>query len=472
MRSAALLVAAWALIGTAVACETHRPQVTDPIEVVAAAEAPNDALRQALPSFIAADSCDDLVRLAHGSDVNSVVLAGLCPGQARDPESLRRRLMQTSSPRAAHALIAELNGHPELRGLAKLAALDLSAPPARTSFSNAQHALVYPVTDEVLAQVGFALFSQADDYAPLETRIRARAYLSRVHIQAVQALGIANGHALSPFARLLTGRALHYARSFCVMYWQQRVSGLRTQFNASELQILDLVIDLQKTPYVADDGLLAVEVQRSREYLQRPGPRSRLGERALARLAPFAYELDRLVAHGFVDLAAHRSAKASPTNPALWGVDLRQELTRRLLDADMHEYQQRVDLRLPTSSSPLVASRSLPPADESQAIGAQEMAVAIARRLRAAPLSGFARRHALAASLIELRQRPDTLRILLKMEHLAAFHPLMRAELLSRDTRSLASLRASTPDIQEDLPRDDAETRQAFALAARSTKTP
>lgn len=395
--------------------------VTDPIAVVpppADVAPPDDG---ALPS-----SCDALAGRALEDDLDAVLLAWLCPERPLDTLTARAALLAVRSPDEAAALVPRLDAHPALQGLARLVAQE-RVDPSRGPLPNPAKAVVSPVSDEVLARVQQAHALIAEPGLPLAERTRARAYVAKVYLQATQQLGITVGRPTAPFGRLLAGRALHYGRAFCLSYWRNRVAGLAPLFGEIETRLLELTLALEGGAPDGDGARLAVELPSTRRYVQGDGPRERI-ERRLAqrtarpwgpeRLLPTANAIERLLGHGFVDLAIDRALAEGrrPDGPGLAAVEqlMRDELAR----TERGEYLQRLEGRFERERSRPKAPAETGPGELAHAaeppwVPASAVAEEAASLIELAPERGLARRYALARALLLVRDRPDALLLVL-----------------------------------------------------------
>ena len=431
-------------------------------------------------------------RLPSGDD--QVLLPILCPGLNLDHSQTRTVVLALASGRQAAQAIAALDGDPELQGVVRLAALDRASQPMPSELPDPSTALLTPIDDRVLAAVELAYAQLRNPAIEENQRTRAHALLAQVYIQALQSLGLRAGRPLPPFARLLAGPALFHGRSFCRFYWQRRVAGLERTFAETEVDLLALLIDLENTQHAGDPGLLAVERQRTLNYLENSGPTSRIARRAQRRpearalgtdlLLPLVHELGRLIDHGFIDLALDRGLRAG-AEAGGYGLDpVVALLTEELRQRDLREYERRLARRVERArkSTPRArhkANREL----EGELPLEWPNAAAVADQARAwlAVAHGrgpdFARRHAIARALLSLRNRPDGVRELLTMaakDAVVRAHRGMLLELLeARDDGSLASLRLSAGP--ETLPSEGLSgaaledwARKNYALASRN----
>lgn len=435
----------------------------------------------------AVHDCAELSARAERIDADVVALAELCPGLPLDHSQTRTFVLSRMSAVEAAALIPSLDDEPELQGLVRLAALDRSSQPLPDELPDPATALLTPIDDRILAAVELAYAQLGAEEIEENQRTRAHAFLARVHLQALQALGLPPGRPLPPFARLLAARFLFHGRSFCRFYWQRRVAGLERSFAEIELALLELLVDLENTPHAGDPASLMVERQRTRIYLQRSGPSSRIAARARSRpeargmgtdlLLPFVHELDRLFDHGFVDLALNRAVsvggdRGGPGLDAVVAV-----ITEDLRERDLREYERRLGQRVERARRSLPKSRregsgELAPELPLEWPTAAEIAEEARAWLALAHGRGpdFARRHARTRAALVLRDRPDGVAELLaagpKDEVVAAHAGLLFALLDARDGESLTGLR-----LRVAFERGEANerARQRFALAARDS---
>ncbi len=457
-------------------------------------DAPPGSLPGASPSPIAAvppariTTCDQLLAAAAHQPPDAAILLELCPDAPTTPAILRHALLMADSPAAAAALVPRLAGAPDLAGLARLVALDRLTTPALTELPDPASAPVSPITDAVLAATQLAIIQQTQAGLSQDQRTRAVAYLARVHHEALVQLGLTEGRPLPPFAGVLAGRSLHFGREFARMYWQRRVAGLEGLFASSELQLLRLVLALERSPHLADDALLAVEHQRSRRHLQGSGVAERIAKTVAAAtgstaspadLLPLPHEFDRLLDHGFIELVIQRALFLAGEQPGGFGIApvadmLRSQLVTRDLQAYSATLEHRIsDARALDPAPPEQGSQLLP----ARVVLAWPTDVAAADEADAwlniaADSSELARRHALARASLLLRERPDAARTLLRRAlDPGADHDPVRVglllDLLARlDDESLAGLRLRVAAASQPT-RGDAAVRGAYALAAR-----
>jgi hypothetical protein len=447
----------------------------------------------AAPTLPSIGNCEALTDAAASETHDAALLPLLCPDHALTKAERRAILLAVASPPAAAAMLPMLDAEPDLQGLARLVAHERSSADLPAELPDPRQAPVSPVTPEVLANVQLAHALLVRAGAPADDRTRAQAYLAKVHVQALQQIGYARGRALPPFARLLAARALHHGRRFCTAYWQRRVLGLETLFAETEVWLLELVLALERTQHAADDALLAVERQRARRYVQRPGPRARI-ERllrsrpttasppSLAALLPLANELDRLLDHGFVDLAISRGLHVA-AGPSSYGIDPMTDLLAERLAAknlDEHETllaRRRKEIRSRDPSPAAKGAREIQPLVAPRWPTRAQTADTAARWLAASDArEGFARRHALGRAVLQLRNRPDATAELLDRAaqgetELRGFVPVLLALHDAAGQTDLGSLRRQVhSDATYKAADQEAVLRRAYALAARETE--
>ena len=436
------------------------------------------------------DDCEALHLRSRSSDADVQLLPRLCPNLVLDRAEARRILLGAGSAERVAEQVRQLDGWPELQGIARLALLDRASMAPPNELPDPATALLTPIDDRLLAAVSLAYaLLDRPDLGELD-RTRAHAFLARIHIEALHALGLPPGRPLPPLARILAARALHHGRQFCRFYWQRRVAGLERVFADTELELLALLIDLENTPHAGDSGLLAIERQQVREYLERQGPHDRIAALARRRpdagaldtdlLLPFVHELDRLVDHRLIDMALDRALEQGG-DPGGYGLDpVIAVITEDLRSRDLREYERRLAKRVERARQQVPRARheagakELEPELPVEWPSAHEVAAQAHRWLELAQgrPPDFARRHALARARLLLEDRPDALLDLLDVPEgddakdpvLAEAAPWLLALLDARDTESLASLR-----IRVAFPPADRDTaiRQAFALATR-----
>jgi hypothetical protein len=437
----------------------------------------------AAPTRIA--TCDALLAAAALQPPDAAILLELCPDASTTPAILRNALLMADSPAAAAALVPRLAAAPDLAGLAQLVALERNTAPL-AELPDPASAAVSPITATVLAAVQLAIVQQTQSGLTQDQRTRAVAYLARVHHEALLQLGLAPDQPLPPFARVLAGRFLHFGRELSRMYWQRRVAGLEALFASTELQLLQLVLALERSPHLADDALLAVEHQRSRRHLQGSGVAERIARTVgsgpavtPADLLPLPHEFDRLLDHGFIELVIQRALFLAGEQPGGFGVAPVAEMLRSQLAArDLQAYSDTLERRIAEAR----ALAPAPPEQGSQLLPARVVlawpdAAAAADEadawLRiAAASTDLARRHALARASSLLRERPDAARTSLRraLDPAADRDPVrvgLLLDLLARiDDESLAGLRLRVAAGPQP-PVGDAAIRRAHALAAR-----
>lgn len=414
--------------------------------------------------------CASLAARAASSPPDAALLPWLCPEAQVSRGALRGALLLAGSPAEAAALAPRLTAAPELAGLARLAALARGgALPAEAP--DPVTTPVSPIDDAVLAGVVRAIGAQTAPGLTHDQRTRAAAFLARAHNEALAQLGLPPGQPLPPFARLLAGRALHFGRSFCQMYWQRRVAGLEGIFAAAEGELLRVMLALEGSPHAGDDALLAVERQRARRHLQGGGVAERFKARGAAEsptdLLPLPHEFDRLLDHGMVELAIQRALFLAGEPPQPFGLAAMTELLREgLARRDLGEFeallkQQIAEARALQPPPPEQGARALPARRPLAWPDAGKVADAAAGWLHAAEgAAGLARRHALGRALILLRERPDASRELIRRGATGA--AMARSLLDLHDGEGLTWLRGATAAAS-----GDAATRRAFALASR-----
>lgn len=454
------------------------------------AAAPTTAPTTTPPAAIA--SCEALLAAAAGNPSDAAIVLELCPDAPTTPAILRNALLLADSPAAAAALLPRLAAAPELVGLARLLALDRGATPPvlPPELPDPASAAVTPITDAVLGAVQLAVIQQTQSGLTQDQRTRAVAYLARVHQEALQQLGLVDGQPLPPLARVLAGRFLHFGRELSRMYWQRRVAGLEGLFASTELQLLRIVLALERSPHLADDALLAVEHQRTRRHLQGSGVAERIARTlgaatpaiSPADLLPLPHEFDRLLDHGFIELVIQRALFLAGEQPGGFGLAPVAEMLRRQLETrDLLAYSATLEARIADAR----ALNPAPPEQGSQILPARVVlawpgpaAVAdeadawLAIADAAGPAAELPRRHALARASLLLRERPDAARLLLQraLDPAAARDPVrigLLLDLLARlDDESLAGLRLRVAAGPQPPLGDDA-VRRAHALAAR-----
>ncbi len=500
MRSLRALALGWPLVLAGCSCGNEDAEVgpaspsvaTPPREQAPAEPAPR---LDPDPIALVAD-CAALHARAASSDADLRLLPELCPNLVLERAEARRVLLGAGDARALAVAIPSLDAWPELQGIARLAARDRAGLPPPSELPDPATALLTPIDDRLLAAVAAADESLARDAAPgLDpagaiaaelARTRAHAFLARIHIEALHALGLPPGRPLPPLARLLAARALHHGRQFCRFYWQRRVAGLERVFADTELELLALLVDLENTPHAGDGGLLVLERQLVREYLERPGTRERIAALARKRpdagaldtdlLLPFVHELDRLFDHRLIDWALERALRKGAETSG-YGLDpVIAVVTEDLRARDLREYERRLAKRVEKARANVPRARheagpaELEPELPLEWPSAIEVADQAHRWLALAKdrPPDFARRHALARAMQLLDDRPDALLELLDRGPsdavVASAAPALLELLDARDGESLASLRVRVAFGAGDR---DARERRAYALATR-----
>jgi len=436
-----------------------------------------------------ARDCDALAALAVEGGPDAVLLAWLCPEHPLDAVAARAALLAVRSPDEAAALVPRLHGHPALQGLLRLVA-QAPAPPV-AALSDPADAVVSPIDDDVLAQVQRAhAIVYARGIPPMQ-RTRARALLAKTYLQATQQLGVAVGRPPEPFARLLAGRALHHGRQLCIAYLQGRVAGLAPLFRELEAHLLALMVALEGSPHHGDAARLAVELEETRRYLQRSGPRERIAARLAAQsrtpaapqeLRPLADELARLLDHGFVDLGIAKAIEAAVDAVGTGLRPMEQHLHDALAHAERGEYLALLEHRLararartppPPEHGPAPPVRAGEPPWPAAAAVAEDAAAWIER---APEQAGLPRAHALGRALLLVRARPDALGLLLDQATAEDASPALRQavgwlgrELEARDDGRLPWLqrRVALEPAAEPAGQDRAETARRRRYAVR-----
>jgi hypothetical protein len=446
---------------------------------------PNAALTAELPR-----DCEALAARAVEGGPDAVLLAWLCPEAPLDAVAARAALLAVRGPDEAAALVPRLSGHPALQGLARLVAQASTEPVA--TLPDPAHAVVSPIDDRVLAEVRRAQATIAAKGVPPLQRTRARALVAKAYLQATQQLGVAVGRPPEPFARLLAGRALHHGRQFCVAYLQGRVAGLAPLFHEMEAHLLSLMVALESSPHHGDAGRLAWELEETRRYLERAGPRERLAARLAAQsrapaapqtLRPLADDIARLFDHGFVDLAIAKGIEEAVRPEGTGLQPMEQHLRDALAHAERGEYLALLEHRLARSRA-----RTPPPPEHGTAppirageppwpVAGVVADEAVAWIERAPVEDGLPRRYALGRALLLVRGRPDALVLVLDQTVAEDASPAirqaarwLRRELEARDDGRLSWLQrrvATDPDPSRVRPGTDAASLRRAEAARR-----
>ncbi len=427
------------------------------------------------------ENCDDVVAQAESDRNAAALLPVLCPDVELTPITARAVLMAADSADAARRRIELLAPFTELAALAKLVAqvhVDASIDPR---LPDPARAVVTPLNEQVLAT---AQLARAQLYTPglgPDAHTRARAYLAKVYAHALRQLGVGPAHPPGPLGRLLAAQAIHYGRSFCDAYWRRRVAGLYPLCAETEVSMLRAVLALEADSTAGDVPIAALELDEGRRYLLRKDTTARL-EKALAtatsplapnRLAPLASDLNRLLEHGFVDLAIGRALSLRKQgNLPLSAVE--QLLHAGLADVEGDEYVQRLSARIERNrkSGGAVPSGRLEHDPDPSWPSASAIARTQLDTLSAAP-SEFAYRYALAQTVLVFRARPDALRVALERAATSTVDPIvralptLRAVLDELDDGRLAGLRRQVATDAAIVTDPEARLRRAFALVAR-----
>lgn len=365
-------------------------------------------------------SCDDLVASEHPTDRSLVV--ALCPSHlpSLDAAGLRTLLLAVATRAEAQALAPHLTRAPDLQGLARLIAGDGGPDTPEADPPDPRRTQVTPITDRVLAHARTARTTVLRD-RDHTARVHARAFLFRLYSEALQQLGHGDPGPLPPGARLLVAEAVHHGRLLCTQYWQRRVAGMARTFAATEVQLYRFALSLDLTPHHGDPARLAHERDGLSRYLGRDDVEQRihaaLGDGHATRL-PLANELDRLLDLGFVDRAFERGLYLGAT-PGGHGIGPIADLLDRRLRAKGLEHHRP---RLAQAVASFRARTPPPPESGPQSLDHRvdvrwALTEEVADRLSSALQNldghrGFARRVALGRLLVELRTRPDVVRML------------------------------------------------------------
>ncbi|MEZ4381981.1 MAG: hypothetical protein R3A79_11590 [Nannocystaceae bacterium] len=399
-----------------------------------------------------------------------------CPDAPPLPGEARARLLAADSPAAVAALLAEPGAlaEPDLRGIARLVALDRPAAPLAeaelaAALEDPRAVAVTPVDDRVLAILLRAGALRFDRLATYTARIKAAALLARTHNEALLQLGLTDAP-LPPLGRVLAGRFLHYGREFVGLQRRRRVPGLDDLADVIERRLLEVQRAVEATPYAGDDAMLTATRPEIRGYLQRAPVRARLvggddpaGDPDVA-LAPWTAEVVRLIDLGFVDqaidlaVAYARRCGLDPAETYLLGalqVAGREDGRRRTVE-------RFGELRSQDSPPPREGSEPLPPVPPPAWPSAAEIGAPLLDRLadRRTP-----RRVALADALLALRERPDV-----ALWILAELAPKAPGSTQSRRSELVAELDWILPEVEAMAPLRGQALR--LAVAAQRIRTP
>jgi len=401
----------------------------------------------------------------------------VCPSAAESPAALqeaRARLLSADSPAAAADLIEDRGGAADLRGIARLVALDRPAPALSLPEEELVAALddplgtpVSPVDDRVLALVVAAGARRLERTATHTARIKANALLARTYDEALLQLGLAPRTSLPPLARVLAGRFLHYGRDFVRAQRRRRVPGLDDLSDAIERRLLEVLLAVEATPFTGDDALLMAERAACRRFLQGAAVSRRLSAEGAPLpeelLAPWTNELDRLIEIGFVDQAIElavgysRTVGSDRTEAAL----LSALQARRRDDGRRRAVERFNDLREQDSPPPREGEQTLPGRTPRGWPAAAEVIAPIFARLT----SPVPRRQALAEAILALRGRPDA-----AMQALTQLAPETAQSTESRRSDLVAELDWLVAEIEAAAPITGASLE--LTVAASRIRTP
>jgi hypothetical protein len=390
--------------------------------------------------------------------------------------------MQAGSPSEIAAVVDRVDAGSELRAIARL--LSFEAPPRLPSkLDDPAKAVVTPVDQHVLEQAALAFATYKSQPAHPDDRTRAQAYLAKLHLHALQGLGVEPGRPLDPFARLLAARAVHHGRTFCRMYWQRRVVGLAGVFADTQERLITAVLALESSPHGADAALAAVERQRGRRYVHAQIERMRTtksgreqADEVAQALLPFAHEVDRLMDHGFVDLAITRALHRGAQKDG-FGLGPAVGLARAALNQrGLSEYDDKLQARLADARrrEPAPAQVGPNPPKDRRALAYPQTAI-VATQVNAwlqvaAHDEGFPRKYALVRALLLLRDRPEATGVL-SSQNIEEFRGLLRHLAAERGDDTLARARRGVADdtrfSRDDRDDKEANARRRYALAAR-----
>jgi hypothetical protein len=413
-----------------------------------------------------AASCDEL--MARDDPDDAPLLPLLCPGHELSLHRAKQVLLAADSIPAALALRPALAPHPELVAIVDLVAGQASGALPAGDF-DPQSATVVPIDAEVVGWARRAELAIVDDAVDHDPRTRAGGLLAKIYLQAFVRLGVPADAALPPLARRVAAMAAYHGRRFCESYWRRRVSGLADLFGETERGLLSIVIAWEHTPPFGADALEVWEQEQTIAYVTRSGPASRLRahDAPTQDTPPFEVgagpRLERLVAHGLLDLAVDQAADLAGSGDPPVGLDtleqLLQDAARR---TDRPEALARIDERME-----MLRGRSRPPTLTGAGVIAPAQwpwpstnsvaDVATQWWVMAEASEGFARRHAIGRALSCTATRPDAARQVLASAVASDAAPGLQA---AREPLA-EQLRAWEPDRRADL-----ELELAGALAA------
>lgn len=240
--------------------------------------------------------CEDLLARTRDEARAAWVYAHACEGSL-DARGQARLVSSIAGPDEAAALLGQLGDDPEHTGVARLIAGRFDGTPPE-HIDNPSAAVVFPIDDRVLAQVGRAYRLLWAPGHPLSDRQWAHAYLAKVHLHALQSLP--QEQPLSPAYVWLAGRVVHHGRR-AVANVHRSPKSIAPFIAGLEPEIETLHERLDAAPHHGDPLLVAVERQRYREQREAP-----------LRVA----DIERLVQQDFADWAAELAAQSD--EPARW----------------------------------------------------------------------------------------------------------------------------------------------------------
>ncbi len=385
------------------------------------------------PPLAPDQGCSTLRALAEDAEQGleaAALLPVVCPELELEGPLLRRALLRQHDPTRALSW-ASARGDRELVGIAAMwRRLPLELEPEVVAESlDAAKAIVYPIGARQLIDFDLAQAQLVTGGLSGTTRLHARAYLARIHLEALAALGLDPSRELDPLARRLAGPAIHHALAFLETQMQQPRRSLRARAETVELALLDTYLALELTaPYLLDP-LTRDAHHRAWRYLRRSSVRERLdaqlqrlgrsrqGYAADARprpgpeaLASPSLELFRLVDGARVDAAIECAVELARERDGPGAAPVEADLAR-ILDARLApeaalDAQTRAREAFADLGARAIGERPYEAVEQTPWLAPEAWIEAREAEAAALPDEGFARRLALAALVLELEAAP------------------------------------------------------------------